>query len=259
MNELTFLCVACLVSACARDRAQTVGSSFAAPDEEAAQFVPGQEGDDDPLITFGAAPRAGDARAALLAEVERELAVVQTSVYSHRSRIDEATGTFDYDCSGFLDYVLSRAAPDALAAVQATTKRRPRSSDYVALLSAIPIGGGTGRWVHLGRVQDLLPGDVIVWLKPPESRSRNTGHTMIVHGLVAPDSEEPGGFIVPVVDSTEGPHASRDTRAAAHRTGLGQGEIVLIADTSGKPVAYRWSRAAKSRAKATAIALGRLQ
>lgn len=256
---LALLGVACLVSTCARDRARTSQATFATPKDEAAPFIPGQEGDDAPLTTLRPPPPAGAARAALLAEVERELAVMKTSIYSHRARIDETAGAFDYDCSGLLDYALSRAAPDALAAVQATTSRRPRSSDYVAFLSTIPIGSTKGRWVHVGRAKDLLPGDVIAWLKPPESSSSNTGHTMIVHGAVTPDSEEPGAIVVPIVDSTEHPHVPGDVRAAAHRTGLGQGEIVLITDMSGRPVGYRWSRGARSREKTTAIALGRLQ
>jgi hypothetical protein len=196
---------------------------------------------------------------ALLAEVDRELTHMKSSTYSHHTRIDEASGTFDYDCSGFLDYALSRAVPDALAAVQDTTPRRPRSAELVAFLESIPSGSSKGRWERLGRVQDLAPGDVIVWLKPPGSRSTNTGHTLIVHGAVSADRGQAGAFIVPVADSTARPHVPGDSRSAAQQTGLGEGEIVLIADRDGAPVSYRWSRGEKSREKATTIALGRLR
>ncbi|MGD0679336.1 MAG: hypothetical protein ABSC94_28415 [Polyangiaceae bacterium] len=102
-------------------------------------------------------------------------------------------------------------------------------------------------------------GDIIAWLKPLDSRSTNTGHTLIVHGPVAADPGRPGSFIVPISDSTERPHGSGDTRYAANRTGLGQGEIVLIADGAGAPLQYRWSRATSSREKATTIVMGRLR
>ncbi len=108
-------------------------------------------------------------------------------------------------------------------------------------------------------MQDLVPGDVVVWLKTAESRSTNTGHTMIVHGSPSADPARPDAFVVPIVDATEHPHVPGDPRAEAHRTGLGHGEIVLLADAAGAPVGYRWSRGQRSREKATTIALGRLR
>jgi hypothetical protein len=228
-------------------------------DEESEPALAGQEGDDPWEPPAGTSPRSGPGAAALLAEVDRELSAMKASAYTHHTRVDEAAASFEYDCSGLLVYALSRAAPDALAAVRATASRRPRSSEFVAFLEGIPAGGSQGRWQRVGRVQDLAPGDVVVWLKPADSRSTNTGHTMIVHGAPSPDPEHAGAFVVPIADSTEGPHGPGDSRAGAHRTGLGQGEIVLVTDGSGAPVGYRWSRSRRSREKATTIALGRLQ
>jgi hypothetical protein len=231
----------------------------ASVDEEPGPALVGEEGDDPQELPEGTPLRSGPGGPALLAEVDRELSAMRASAYSHRTHVDEAAATFDYDCSGLLVYALSRVAPDALAAVRATASRRPRSSEFVAFLEGIPAGGSRGRWQRVGRVQDLAPGDVVVWLKPADSRSTNTGHTMIVHGAPSPDPEHAGGFVVPIADSTEGPHGPGDSRVEAHRTGLGQGEIVLLTDSSGAPVGYRWSRSTRSREKATTIALGRLQ
>jgi hypothetical protein len=44
----------------------------------------------------------------------------------------------------------------------------------------------------LSSVQDLAPGDVVSWLKTADSRSTNTGHTMIVHGAPVADPARPG-------------------------------------------------------------------
>ena len=85
----------------------------------------------------------------------------------------------------------------------------------MAFLESIPLGASKSRWQRVGRVQDLTPGDVVVWLKPPDSTSTNTSHTMIVHGALQADAE-PQAYIVPVADSTEGPHGAGDTRSPTH-------------------------------------------
>lgn len=195
----------------------------------------------------------------LLSEADRELSRVRATSYEHHTHVDEAAGAYAYDCSGFLGYALSRAAPDAFAAVRATATRRPRSKEYVTFLMAIPAGARAGRWQRVGRAADLQPGDVVTWLKPPGSRSKNTGHTMIVHGAPSPEPGNAGAWVVPVVDSTGRPHGAGDARGAAHATGLGQGEIVLVTDGAGAPVAYRWSRGRGLPEKATTIALGRVR
>jgi hypothetical protein len=231
----------------------------AAAADEPEPAIAGQEGDDTTEHPAGTPPPAGSAGAALLAEIDRELARMTASTYTHHTHVDEASGTFEYDCSGLLRYALSRSAPDALAAVQAAVARRPRSSEFVAFLQAIAPGGHDGRWQRLARAQDLAPGDVIVWLKTADSRSTNTGHTMIVHGAPSADPSRPDALIVPIVDATEHPHVPGDPRSDTHQTGLGHGEIVLLVDGAGAPVGYRWSRGRKSREKATTIALGRLR
>jgi hypothetical protein len=207
----------------------------------------------------GVSPAAGTAGAALLAEIDRELRQMRVSTYSHHTHVDESAGLFEYDCSGLLVYALSRSVPDALNAVQATSGRRPRSVEFVTFLESLSVGGTRGRWQRLLRLQDLQAGDVIVWRKPPGSRSTNTGHTLIVHGPITADPATPTAFIVPISDSTEAPHGPGDARYAERRTGLGLGEIVLIGDGNGAPVGYRWSPANRSREKVTTIALGRLR
>jgi hypothetical protein len=215
------------------------------------------EGEEPPLAVTGTPPPPASGRAALLAEVDRELGAMRTSLYAHHTHVDEAAGSFEYDCSALLDYALSRAVPDALAAVQERAARRPRSREYVTFLESIAPGAASGRWQRVARAAELLPGDVVVWLKPADSRSTNTGHTMIVHGPVVAAPGEPGAFVVPVADSTARPHGSHDGRAAAHTTGLGTGQIVLVTDAAGAPTSFRWSPG--GREKPTTIALGRLR
>jgi hypothetical protein len=252
------MCTICLAAGCTHEHG-AITSPPAIGGDEPELAVAGREGDDPAEQGAGDPAPPGAAGAALLAEVDRQLAHMKSSTYAHHTHVDEAVGTFEYDCSGFLGYAASRAAPDAWSAVVATTPRRPRSVEIVAFLQRIPVGSTSGRWQRLGRIQDLAPGDVVVWVKPADSRSTNTGHTVIVHGPVVADPGQRGAFIVPVADSTEHPHVPGDARSAAHRTGLGLGEIVLVGDDAGAPIGYRWSRGQKSREKSTTIALGRLR
>ena len=47
------------------------------------------------------------------AEVDRVLADTKSSHYSHKKHVDEEEGVFDFDCSGFVVYALTRSVPDA--------------------------------------------------------------------------------------------------------------------------------------------------
>src|ERR1700686_2353337 len=58
-------------------------------------------------------PGAVASYGSLLGEVRRELAAMRTTHYQHKTEVDEASGTFFYDCSGLLDYVLGRVLPPA--------------------------------------------------------------------------------------------------------------------------------------------------
>lgn len=184
----------------------------------------------------------------VVAEVERELALVKESHYQHTTHVVEAQGVFDVDCSGFLDYVLGHALPAQFAALTAATKARPLAEDFVAFLAAPTTG-----WVNVATVAELVPGDVVAWLEAPGGS--DTGHVMVVRAL--PRSRDDSSFIVPVWDSVNAPHGSTDSRSAAGTTGLGSGEIVLIVDDDGAPIAHEWSDGAAKITQQTS--LGRVQ
>jgi hypothetical protein len=212
----------------------------------------GDEGDDAPL-ELSTGP-AGGGSPALLAEARRELAAMRASAYTHHTHVDEARGTFDYDCSGFLDYALRRADPAAFAELVHATVRRPLAKHVVAFLEA----GGGPTWHRIARARDLVAGDVIAWRKPADVVTRNTGHVLIVRGKPIADPAYPGALIVPIIDSTAVTHGTSDSRRADHATGLGQGEVILVLDSTGAPIGYRWSRGRKAHVHPTRVALGRI-
>jgi hypothetical protein len=242
---------ALVIAACGRDASPPPAS---APPRGA---EPGEMADDpedpnDTLPVVTAAATAASPREALLAEVRRELTAMTERRYAHHTHVDEATGVFDFDCSGFVGYALSRAAPAAFQTIVDATRRRPLAKHFEGFFAA-----PRAPWTAVARVADLVPGDLIAWLEPPVKRSRNTGHVMIV---AAPPhaGERAGELVVAVIDSSHSGHGPSDTRLRDHRDGLGSGPLVLITDGAGRPVGYRWSTSRRSVAYATQIALGHL-
>lgn len=179
------------------------------------------------------------------------MGAAKSTRYSHISEIDEATGLFALDCSGFVDYALSRSAPGALAALPRSPPKhlRPRAEDYVKGFTS-----GAAPWTRVAHAKELEPGDVVAWLRPADSKSKNTGHVMVVNG--APHPLGANEWAVPIIDSTALRHGSTDSRTPTKSTGVGQGTIVLVVDPAGAPVSFKWTTHA--RVHSTAIALGRL-
>jgi cell wall-associated NlpC family hydrolase len=218
---------------------------FTAPidDDEASAEPAGSEGDADEL------PEVTAARSTLIAEARRELAAVKSSHYVHRTQVDEPTGRFDFDCSGFVGYALARAAPEAYAELHRFAGRRPLATDFVSLAA----GNKSAQWTRVASVESLAPGDLIAWTRPADVVSRNTGHVMVVDET--PRRTATGEWEIPIVDSTAAPHGKRDLRKQSHQTGLGRGVVVLSVGEQGAPLGYRWSTWSKSKLHSTQIVL----
>jgi hypothetical protein len=223
------------------------------------------EGDDPGFAAIERSPAplvAGDTPSkVLLDEAIRQLRAMKSSRYRHKSKIDEATGQFDYDCSGFVAYALARVLPDALAPVPIGIKGRPRAEDFTTYFSALT---ENDPWIRVRTASELRPGDVIAWLRPAEVSNTNTGHMVIVYevkGALAPAPAVTaiGGareILLRVVDSTESPHAD-DVRGPDTATGLGTGTLGLVVDASDAPLGYRWKGGESAKAFATLVAIAR--
>jgi len=204
----------------------------------------------------GSVPAGTEGPASLLGEVRRELAAMRTTRYQHKTEVDEASGTFFYDCSGLLDYALRRALPTAASALPTSTSARPLAGDIERYLH----GGLTGPidgWQTVGRVNALQSGDVVAWLATEDSTTGDTGHVMIALAAPVANPARAGEWLLPVADSTLSPHAS-DSRHPGD-TGLGTGTIGLVADSRGVPTAFYWQGGVSKHPKPTEIALGRPQ
>lgn len=218
---------------------------------------PGFEGASADAPTEDPAPPGAPAGELLAKEAARELMAMTVSVYDHTTYVDESTGTYRYDCSGFVAYALSRALPTQLEAVRVFAGgKRPSAAQFEQFFESIT-SGAAGGWSRIGRAIDVRAGDVVAWVKPADLVSTNTGHVMIVAGAPAMNPARPEEILVPITDSTSSFHGPADTRAASASTGLGRGTIGVIVDAKGAPLRYRWTGSYSTKEYATAIAFGR--
>lgn len=202
-------------------------------------------------------PPAKPAVAILDGESDRQLAAMKTTVYQHTTSVDESTGTFKYDCSGFLGYALRRVLPEQFEAIQTWNRvERPLAKHFTSYYASIEPGKVKGGWTRVARAIDLVPGDVVAWLKPADLVSANTGHVMIVRAAPKKNPARGDEVLVPITDSTASPHGSTDSRWS-DGDGLGTGTIGLIVDGKGAPIRYRWSGGKSTTERTTLITLGR--
>ncbi|NHZ48381.1 hypothetical protein [Nitratidesulfovibrio liaohensis] len=185
------------------------------------------------MPNFGDQPATDGARG-LYAEAVRVLSQVRSTRYTGSYVVDEETGRFELNCSGFLSLLLYEVNPSALATVDRSGKHyRPRAEDFHrSILRAGPKGDGTG-WLRLERVSDLRPGDVVAWLRPAErSASSATGHVMVALASPRLNPARPGEVLLPVADCTLSPHGDL---AAMRGVGSPESEAVRAAPPVGEP------------------------
>ena len=192
----------------------------------------------------------------LAAEAARELSDMRSTDYTHEVAVDESSGTFDYDCSGFLDYALIRVLPEHFRELEAATETRPRAQDYVTYFTGDQFSLPAD-WSQVAHVADLQPGDIVSWLAVPDDYG-DTGHVMIVRSPPRVDAVNPTAFDVDIWDATLDVHGTDDSRigSSAGSTGLGTATIVLYADVSGAPTNHSWSEKSTT-VDTTKVGLGR--
>ncbi len=196
-------------------------------------------------------------------ESKRILQEVKVTSYQHQTDIDESTGTYQTDCSGFAAYVLKKAALDSLSQLEEALRqnfspapKRPLAKHFVWFFSRIA-ALGEKNWQEVTLVRDLQEGDILSWLTPDNVESVNTGHVMIVAHTPTPAAGEASEWLVDVNDSTSSGHGGMDPRKKAGPNGVGAGTIGLLVDEKGAPSAYRWKGKESKKSYTTEIRMGR--
>ncbi len=197
----------------------------------------------------------------VLSEALRIMETLHSTSYTHQPQIDEAQGIFELDCSAFATYVLSRSEPRSYAELMAASseKGRPLAKDFVSFFKNRNSDDPQSLWLQIVHIANLKPGDLIAWLIPPGSTSKDTGHVMIVREVPTENPQNANEWLVAVVDSAVSGHGSLDPRRTSGPNGVGSGTIGLIANEKGYPVAFRWAGGQSPKTKYTDIRMARVK
>ncbi len=122
------------------------------------------------------------------------------------SHFDPDNGVYILDCSNYVDHLLKTVTPRAyLSLVNSTGSDTPTTKHYYSFFSQLPDKQPKHHWNKIRKVNELQPGDIIVFRYKNSSRS---GHVMVVMNKPTHDTN---AFLVRVADSAPIGH-SQDTR-----------------------------------------------
>jgi hypothetical protein len=176
-------------------------------------------------------------RQQIAGEAIRILENTQQTQYQHNIYIDEATGTYDVDCSGFVSYILSRIAPNHLDLIPfGPPETRPLAQDYYNFFAALPTETTDG-WRQIMELAHARPGDLVAWALPPPNP--DTGHVFVVAAHPVQISDDT--FSVMANDASDILHYD-DSRGPGKpfQTGVGSGTFHIQVDLNGVPIAFQF-------------------
>jgi hypothetical protein len=178
---------------------------------------------------------------------------IRETHYEHKTHVVPSNGIYDMDCSGFVDYLLKRVAPEQYAHLPIETGHaRPRAATYFEFFHGLP-GNPVAGWKSIDRVADARRGDIIAWaLEASTQKPGDTGHVVIV--AAPPISTDAKEYRVTVYDSS-GIRHDEDSRPDG-TSGIGEGAITIRVDDRGTPVGFRFNSHAHFHLEP--IAIGRI-
>ncbi|MEO8401358.1 MAG: hypothetical protein ABI597_06095 [Gammaproteobacteria bacterium] len=154
------------------------------------------------------------------------------------TRFDTSHGVYVLDCSNFVDHVLQEVYPSAYSdLVNSTGADNPASSHYYHFFNALSAAQGQEQyWNAVADIEQLRPGDVLVFRYKNSRGAQTGGHVMVVMDKPVQVSDV---FFVRIADSAPSGH-SEDTRQR-HKSGIGIGTLLLKANPkTGRPAAFAW-------------------
>jgi cell wall-associated NlpC family hydrolase len=152
------------------------------------------------------------------------------------SKFDTKRGVYVLDCSSFVDHILRKASPQAYSnLVNATGVESPATTHYYSFFNKLSANNSGDFWNKVDDVDQLRPGDILVFRYKNSRGMQTGGHVMVVMDKPIRDTDV---YFVRVADSAPSRH-SEDTRQR-NEGGIGIGTLLLRASKSGRPAAYAW-------------------
>lgn len=151
---------------------------------------------------------------------------------------DPSHGIYVLDCSDYVDHLLNQANPQAYySLVNSVRTEKPTTQDYYNFFNRLPYLANNDSWRKIDNVNQVLPGDILVFRYKNNYRSRRAGgHVMIVMNKPVRNDDV---LMVRVADSASSGH-SADTRGP-HSSGIGIGTLLLKVDPrTDQLAAYSW-------------------
>jgi hypothetical protein len=170
--------------------------------------------------------------------VDRVHQNLRSSRYQHHLAVNERTGTYNWDCSLMAEWILQRAAPRSVRHMEGG--QRALAQDFVRAIERAPTSGYRRGWQRLAHIEEVRPGDVFAWRRPPGFPSRNTGHVGFALERPRPVPQIPNAYALRVADSTRSLHQD-DTRSWPSEGGFGIGTLVFLTDGRGNGTHYGWA------------------
>jgi hypothetical protein len=187
-------------------------------------------------IVFSTPEPGSRAARRIIERLDRLDASIVTTKYQHRTSVRQREGYYAWDCSAMVSWVLKRAAPRALEAVD---RDRPVAVSYVRMIRYAPTRGSRDGWKRLRHIEEVRPGDIFAWKRPPDFPSKSTGHVGFILSAPEPVPELPGAYKIRIADSSSFVHED-DTRLEEGEGGYGRGTILFHTDGEGHGIAYGW-------------------
>lgn len=155
------------------------------------------------------------------------------------TRIDSSNGIYVVDCSRYVDHILKTIYPQAYTSLTSWSgTSKPTTNDFYHYFTNLS-NEDTQHWNTVDDVEQLRPGDILVFRNKAKTNHRTSGHVMVV---MDPPTRSGNTFSVRIADSAPSGH-TKDTRSAS---GIGIGTMLLkVHPHTFRPYAYAWKIGAR--------------
>ncbi|OGT41163.1 MAG: hypothetical protein A3F42_00780 [Gammaproteobacteria bacterium RIFCSPHIGHO2_12_FULL_37_34] len=176
--------------------------------------------------------------------IDNTIASLRYSAYKlGGTHFDTSRGIYILDCSSYVDRILQTIYPKAYSHLISTTgSDKPTTHDYYNFFTRLS-DKTRYYWDKIDTIEQLEPGDIIVFRHQNRSGDASNGHIMVVMDKPILNKNT-NSYYLRVTDSAPSGH-SKDTRPS-HTSGIGIGTLMLKAHPKTyQPYAYAWKIGAR--------------